>query len=188
MGLMRGLVSLLQDKAPPVYATVEAADAGGKDNVVARANALHSMGYLTAAIYDLDVEPKDLNKLNPAIQCFPAETGNATEQQLLSDLTDSGVRRLVVLAMEVAGLDDSSLRTSLKSRGCTDHDLLWLGDDSSQIPQTARAAIGQAAKSEGWFKRIALGELLMTVCRDELVRSSHMDTTLVRLEAWMSNP
>lgn len=188
VGLMRGLVSLLQDKAPPVYATVEAADAGGKDNVVSRANALHSMGYLTAAIYDLDVEPKDLNKLNPAIQCFPAETGNATEQQLLSDLTDSGVRRLVVLAMEVAGFDDSSLKTSLKSRGCTDHDLLWLGDDSSQITQTARAAIGQAAKSEGWFKRITLGELLMTVCRDELVRSSHMDTTLVRLEAWMSNP
>ena len=188
VGLVRGLVSALQKQEPAQYASVEPTDAHSSSALVRYANQLNGMGYEVAAFYDLDKEPKDLDKLEPAVARFAQERGHAAEHQIFTDLSTAGVREAVDLAKSLLGFDDAQLAQKLVSRGCSSSDVASLQVGGPTIPQGVRRQLAQTAIADGWFKRVDKGEDLVQACLPHLDDGTYLGRMFARMQAWMMRP
>ena len=187
VGLVRGLVSALQKQEPAQYASVEPTDAHSSSALVRYANQLNGMGYEVAAFYDLDKEPKDLDKLKPAVARFAQERGHAAEHQIFTDLSTAGVREAVDLAKSLLGFDDAQLAQKLVSRGCSSSDVATLQVGGPAIPRVVRRQLAQTAIADGWFKRVDKGEDLVQACLPHL-DGTYLGRMFARMQAWMMRP
>lgn len=189
VGIARGVIASLERGAIPEYVVGEAADAGGRSNVVGYANGLAALGYTVAAMYDLDKEPDNLASLGGSILRIEPESGNATEHQLFADLTDKGVRLAVELAQRLGTCSRTTLAEKLISRSCNPEDVAALldVDRTTPIHSTVRGALATTSDKDGWFKRISYGEELFMAVADEIITNSHLADMVSKLKLWLTN-
>lgn len=188
VGLVRALVSILEEAETPSYVIAEPVDAGGRSNLVNRANTFADLGFPVACVFDMDTSPDHLDSLNAETAQFPAEDGKATEHQVFADVSGAGMVALVELARQLTSITEEALREKLKSRAVdtTEIDHLINGQWSEDPTSVLRQALGDTAHKDSWFKNIASGERLIKCAYPHLREGSTMLGNLHGLERWMA--
>lgn len=168
VGFIRGLDDyyVSQHYESLSYFGVSYLNASGGSQVRGRAEAMHALGYKVAVFVDSDAPKqfgdKDKDELEKnGLDVVMWEGGVALEQRLFMDLPWPLLVKFLTYALEELAVDVIQ-NVSSKYDGQVPP---IIGDWSDT--QKYREAIGNAAKSSGWFKNIALGEELgrkVTAC------------------------
>lgn len=168
VGFIRGLDDyyVSQHYESLSYFGVSYLNASGGSQVRGRAEAMHALGYKVAVFVDSDAPKqfgdKDKDELEKnGLDVVMWEGGVALEQRLFMDLPWPLLVKFLTYALEELAVDVIQ-NVSSKYDGQVPP---IIGDWSDT--HKYREAIGNAAKSSGWFKNIALGEELgrkVTAC------------------------
>lgn len=148
------------------------------------------LGYPTALLVDSDVvispPEEDLTARGVSVHQWAGTV--CTEERVLMDLPWAGVLSVITRASELQVTDEpQAVYDSIASQlgapmGTRVDEWLHNGFDQAAI----RRAAGKAAKKQGWFKRIDLGEALGAVIADALpgMVGTDLKGKLDALEAW----
>lgn len=158
---------------------------GEGNNFTTRAMKLHDLGIEVSVFCDSDVD----DTLNPSkqelseidIEVFDCENGNSIEQQFCKDLPWSEIKRIVNYCIEEKGLQSvKQLVENNLSGKLSDN---WLDEDTKEI----RDAIGAAAKTKDWFKRIDHGEFLGSVYFEnkQILEETQLYSQLTDVHNWI---
>ena len=133
---------------------------GEGSNLIDRALKLKALGLDVCVFSDSDNDSvnqgKELLKQN-GIEIFDWDEGNSTEQQVFLDLPWEAVKELISFAEEECS--ESSVRDSVSAQ--LNMSSNQLGDDwKEQDTPEFRDALGNAAKTNKWFKNISKGGFL----------------------------
>lgn len=166
---------------------------GGGDDAPKTALELKRLGYGTCFFADGD----KLNALQPSIEelstngvsVFHWNEPNAVEEVLANELSWGILKKMVELGAEEKGEQSvcetigSKLGIPFTSSNINIDDWLKNGVQHEDI----RKAIGEVAKTKGWFKRIDLGENLGKLILDDLenLRDKEAIKLLEKIEGWI---
>lgn len=169
IGLIRGLdQSFSSDGGKAFTAHGVCLVDGGGTNTFKRANTFQSLGYRTAVLRDSDaaITPElETAFRNNGGTLFCWRAGRALEDELFDSLTDTGVTKLLELAITLK--EESLIADQIKSASHNKNDLSAI-QTALTIDATddIRALLAVAAKSgNGWFKSISAME---TVAREAI--------------------
>ncbi len=160
---------------------------GDGANAPRRAVDIRKLGYSVCFLGDSD------RKLAPDPAAMQAEGINvliwadrlSIEERIARDLPWEGVLDVVALAFEEPG--EQSVRGAVTQRFGANADLIGGDLRDWQDSQELRKAIGDAAKTAGWFKRIGSGERLgEVVCRYiERIPATDLAQKMADLRQWI---
>ena len=200
-GFCRSIARHWQDRCgfqPLAYLGAGLVERGG-DSASKISLELASLGYQTCLFIDSD----KLNSLNPSIQTL-RDTGVfvihwdgtvAIEQRVALDLPWAVLKKMLSLAVRIKDEEDingehsvfDKLCSSLeRDRGTMGTEIdTWLNNGFSE--EQIRNAIGNSAKSKGWFKRIDHGEELGNLVAGQLETISTSDSAIKmqQLNQWI---
>jgi AAA15 family ATPase/GTPase len=158
---------------------------GEGDNFTKRAIELHGLKIDICVFCDSDVDAK----LNPSkndlknndIEIFDCEPENSIEQQFCNEIPWKGIQAMVKYAIKNVGIESvaDSIEHKLSAKLVTD----WLDSDTPEL----RDAIGKAAKSKEWFKRIDHGEFLGKIYfhYEEEIEDTELYSQLTDIHNWI---
>jgi putative ATP-dependent endonuclease of the OLD family len=165
IGVCRGLRSAWEsahDDIPLSHSGTTLGNGEGS-NTGTRAMQLRELGYAVAVLADSDrrLEPHAIALENLGVRVFQWEGERSIEQQIAIDLPLSDLQRMVDLAVENEGAGVMNAIGDRLNSGPPFRDgvlTAWIAAGGDQ--DALRAAIGKAAKKNGWFKRVDRGERL----------------------------
>jgi hypothetical protein len=156
VGLLRGLDNADVARGDPSLTALGIAlvDAGGCDHIYKRANAFHRLNYRVCVFRDDDKRPDEVTEKAFADQgngVFKWREGRALEDELFLSLSDQGVVKLVLRAVELHGEDLIESHIGSESGG-----KLKLADCKSDLTKEKREMLASAARSKknSWFKTV----------------------------------
>lgn len=172
------------------YNGVEIADGMGS-NFSKCASVFRKCGYKVGVFLDSDSSSDNEKKeklIADGVRVFDWGNGNAIEDQVFLDTPSSVLRKLVEVAVGFRGLE----------KVCEDlkrHDSRYSVDDGGRITVdddsiNNRKAIGKAAKSGKWFKRIDWGEKMGDVIFadfDSIDKNTALYKSLSAIKAWIES-
>lgn len=160
---------------------------GEGNNFTSRAIKLHNLGIEVCVFCDSDVD----EKLNPPkkelidseIKIFDCEAGNSIEQQFCNDFPWKEIQKFVSYAINEAGLQ--SVTTTIENNLAEKLGKDWLDTETKEL----REAIGKAAKSKEWFKRIDHGEFLGKIYfeNEENLKKTELYSQLTDIHNWIED-
>jgi hypothetical protein len=163
VGLVRGLDQYRTANGKDAIAALGTAlvDCGGgdSDRPFGRANAFHSLGYRAAVVRDDDKKPTvtvEGDFIAKGGKVVAWRNGHTLEDELFLSLSDDGVNKLLVRAIDLHG--DSLINEHIKSVTKNAKDLASIQAEAQagRISRESRAALGVAARTKraGWFKSV----------------------------------
>ncbi|WP_394845219.1 ATP-binding protein [Pendulispora brunnea] len=192
VGLLRGLRegwASRHDNEPLEARGVALVDGNGSE-AVSTATQMAELGYAVALLRDSDVpltpeESKSLKKHNLTV--FEWEGACSTEERVIEDASDDCLQKLLEIAFGHAGEESAldAVRGQLGIKEMLPREFArWNFPGKSK--RDLRQALGKTAKSKGWFKQVAPGELFGEVLGAEIVTrpETSMAKTLAAVEAW----
>lgn len=188
VGVLRGLRSAwtARNGSPPGHHGVVFTEGGGSETQQ-RTLGLVALGFKCIVLADSDVEidPNGLME-SAGVTVVRWKDQTAVDQRLMLDPSLPAVLQLLEIAVAEFGFEsvESQIVGRIPGASCgrtSVEDLVDLG-----IP-ALRAASAEAAKKNGWFKRIDLGEAAGHVIGEELelLSSSDIGFCLNKIETWV---
>lgn len=191
VGLLRGLDQYDDDCSRTTLsaAGVVFVDGGGESKVVARANALQSLGFATAILRDSDLPTPPEGEADYVARggkVFTWAAGQALEDALFSELPSEAVNRLLELAVDKVTENTVNAQIQSKTNNA------WnLAACRAGLTDDARRALGAAAKSKkgAWFKTVSdMEAAAREVVAPSLERAgAGLRGTLDALRTWARN-
>jgi predicted ATP-dependent endonuclease of OLD family len=159
---------------------------GGGNNLSERARELKRLELDICVLCDSD--EKNLNNekkkmKDKGIKIFDWNENNSIEQQVFNDLPWDAIKELI--AYQESKPSEESVKNSIKSKIGQKLSKDWKENDDLEI----RKALGEAAKCEGWFKRIDHGEFLGSVIFKyfDKIKDKTLGKRLQELSGWIDN-
>lgn len=156
VGFLRGLDNADVARGDPSLTALGIAlvDAGGCDHIYKRANAFSRLNYRVCVFRDDDKQPDAATEkafADKGNSVFKWRQGRALEDELFSSLSDQGVVKLLLLAVELHGEDLIESHIGSESGG-----KLKLADCKSDLTKEKREVLAKAARSKknSWFKTV----------------------------------
>lgn len=160
---------------------------GEGNSFTKRAMKLHNLNIEVCVFCDSDVDdtlkPSKQELIDSDIEIFDCENGNSIEQQFCKNLPWSEIKKIVSYAIEEVGLQ--SVTQTIENNLSGKLESNWLDEDNQEI----RNAIGKAAKSRDWFKRIDHGEFLGTIYfeNEEILKETQLYRQLTDIHNWIED-
>ena len=168
---------------------------GGGDAAPETARQFSKLGYKTVFFGDSDksINPSEKQLRVSGVEVFRWDGKMATEQRICADVPLNTLQALVSLASENRGEQSclDSCKMELGKLGTNTASLTSLAIYEWQLngimERTIRGALGNAAKSSGWFKDLNNGEKLADLVAATLpeIIETPLGTKLQALEDWL---
>lgn len=173
-GLLLGMIDdwdrhAVSANGPTSAANGVAVTNGGGSMAADRAKVLAQFGYETALVVDNDdrsIDTKVTAATAEGVKAFRWQTGNATEDELVSGVAAPLLTQLLQVAIETR-VDDITVKSDLLNARTSEPVITgldveyWIATDGFTVEQ-ARSLIARAAKKSKWFKDIQYGRTLST--------------------------
>lgn len=165
VGLARGLETLWANaRGTPLTHTGAIVVDGGGSSAKQRAGALAPLGFSVAMFLDSDragAAPDIAWQEQTAVKVFPWEGGMCTEERVMADLPTASLQAVLRLAESLNSPDavQAHCKAQPALASVTTLDIAtWLSEGVTEAD--VRKALGAAAKTGEWFKRVEKGERL----------------------------
>jgi len=160
---------------------------GEGNNFSSRAMKLHNLGINVCVFCDSDVDstlnPSKQELTDNGIKIFDCENGNSIEQQFCNELPWSEINKIVRYSIHEYGLQ--SVVQSIENNVSGKLNKNWVEEDTQEI----RDAIGKAAKTKDWFKRIDHGEFLgkLYFRNEKILENTKLYGQLTDIHNWIED-
>lgn len=158
---------------------------GEGNNFTNRALKLNNLGIEVCIFCDSDVDdtlkPSKQELIDSGIKIFDCENGNSIEQQFFKDLPWFEIKKIIRYAIDEFGLQ--SITQIIENKLPNKLGKNWLDEEKQEI----RDAIGKAAKSKDWYKRIDHGEFLGDIYFDneDILEDTKLYSQLTDIHNWI---
>jgi hypothetical protein len=191
VGLMRGLDQwrVGTGKTSIMAIGVELVDAGGCDNIYARADAFREIGYRVTVLRDDDKQPDAAREAAFSKSAGPIHkwrAGRKLEEELFASLPDASVTKLVEIAIEMHGEELVASHVTSASENAIDLAACRAKSTPEHRKVLAKASSGKATP---WFKSVsAMEQVAREIVGPELAACDKEFREIVeRIFAWVDN-
>ncbi|MEQ9039408.1 MAG: AAA family ATPase [Silicimonas sp.] len=198
VGLIRGLDQYRTANGKDAITALGTAivDCGGgdSDRPFGRATAFHSLGYRAAVLRDDDKKPTaavEQGFVAMGGKVVAWRDGRALEDELFLSLTDGGIGKLLVRAIDLHGEDLVNDHIKSATNNAKDLAAIQTEAQAGSIPPESRAILGAAARTKraGWYKSVTwMEDVARDIVGPDLVNADAAFRELVEsIFAWSAN-
>lgn len=161
---------------------------GGGDTIFTCADTLHSCGYEVCLLMDADLPKDEAEKAalrQNGIPVFDWDQPNALEEQIFFDIPTEIATKLINIVVTERGLE--SVKSCL-TVGTIPFEIANEKIHFSDMDRTTKKKIGTVAKQKGWYKRIALGELVCNTVFESwesIEEDTKLKTVVAAISKWV---